>query len=175
MMAVVSDRTVRGSGSIRERSPRVWEVRVVVGFDPVRCRSVQRSFTVRGDAEEAERRRRELVAEVGVSHLLFTGEAARLTVADLLQRWFAAPHLWKRATVVSHQHVVRTLVADPLARRRLVLLTPGDVTGAICRWQAEGRSVPTISGRWLVLRSALSWVVAEDIMRANPLAGMRGP
>lgn len=66
-------------------------------------------------------------------------------------------------------------MADPLARRRLVLLTPGDVTGAICRWQAEGRSVPTISARWLVLRSALSWAVAEGIMRANPLVGMRGP
>lgn len=136
---------------------------------------MQRSYTVRGDAKDAERRRRELVDQVGVSRLVFTGEAARPTVADLLERWFLAPHLWKRATVVSHQHVVRTLVADPLTRRRVVLLTPGDVTGAICRWQAEGRSVPTISGRWLVLRSALSWAVAEGMMRANPLAGMRRP
>lgn len=86
-----------------------------------------------------------------------------------------APHLWKRATVVLHAHVMRTLLADAIARRRLVLLTPGEVTAAICRWQGAGLSVATISGRWLVLRSAVSWAVAEDIMRSNPLVGMRGP
>jgi integrase len=36
-------------------------------------------------------------------------------------------------------------------------------------------SVATVSARWLVLRSALSWAVAEGILRSNPLAGMRGP
>ena len=46
---------------------------------------------------------------------------------------------------------------------------------AISRWQAEGLSVPTDSGRWLVLRSALSWAVAEELLRSNPLAGVRGP
>jgi integrase len=162
-------------GSIRERSAGVWEVRVVVGFDDARCRSVQRSYTVRGDAEHAERRRRELVDEVGVSRVVFSGEAARLTVRDLLERWMGSPHLWKRATVVSHTHVVQTLLADTIGRRRLVLLTPGEVTAAICRWQGAGLSVATISGRWLVLRSALSWAVAEGIMRSNPLVGMRGP
>jgi hypothetical protein len=29
----------------------VWEVRVVVGFDPARARSIQRSFTVHGDTD----------------------------------------------------------------------------------------------------------------------------
>jgi len=49
------------------------------------------------------------------------------------------------------------------------------VRAAISRWQAEGLSVPTVSGRWLVLRSALSWAVAEELLRSNPLAGVRGP
>ncbi len=50
-------RTKRGNGSTRQRSPGVWEIRVVVAFDAVRGRSVQRSFTVHGDAEFAKRRR----------------------------------------------------------------------------------------------------------------------
>lgn len=33
----------------------------------------------------------------------------------------------------------------------------------------------TVSSRWLVLRSALSWAVSEGVLRSNPLAGMRGP
>jgi hypothetical protein len=40
-------------------------VRVVVGFDPGRARSIQRSFTVHGDAALAGKARRELAAEYG--------------------------------------------------------------------------------------------------------------
>ena len=69
---IASTRTKRGTGSIRQRSPGVWEIRVVVGFDAVLGRSVQRSFTVHGDAEYAQRRRRELVDAHGVNRVDFT-------------------------------------------------------------------------------------------------------
>jgi hypothetical protein len=80
----------------------VWEIRVVVGFDAVRGRSVQRSFTVRGDAVFAAQRRRELVDDHGVARVDFATAGARSTVGELLERFFDAPHLWKPATVVSH-------------------------------------------------------------------------
>src|SRR5215468_10244408 len=35
--------------------------------------------------------------------------------------------------------------------------------------------VPKVSARWLLLRGAVSWAVAEGLLRLNPLAGMRGP
>jgi len=54
---------------VRERSPGVWEVRVVVGFDPARARSIQRSFTVHGDAALAGQARRDLVAEYGSARI----------------------------------------------------------------------------------------------------------
>ena len=118
-----------------ERHPSVWEIRLVVGFDPIHSRSVQRSFTVHGprDKEAAEQRRPELVDDFGISRIAFASEASRLTVAELLERFFAAPHLWKPATVASHQHVIRALVDDSPGRRRLVALVPGDVRAAICR------------------------------------------
>lgn len=75
----------------------------MVGFDAVRCRSVQRSFTVHGDAHFAERRRRELVDDYGVTRVDFTTAGAPLTVGELLERFFDAPHLWKPATLVSHR------------------------------------------------------------------------
>ena len=46
---------------------------------------------------------------------------------------------------------------------------------AICRWRGAGVSVPKVSARWLLIRSAVSWAVAEGLLRVNPLAGMRGP
>ena len=83
--------------------------------------------------------------------------------------------MWKRATVVSHTHVVAQLARDPLSRRRLVLLSATDVTRTVRRWQADCLSIPMISARWLVLRSALSWAVADGLLRSNPLAAIRGP
>jgi hypothetical protein len=144
----VEGRSKRGTGSLRERSPGVWEIRVVVGFDPGNGRSCQRSFSVHGDAEYAQRRRRELVDLWGVSRVAITSEGARLTTADLLDRYRRAPHLWKPATMISHASVLKALVADPIGRRRLINLTAGDVRAAISRWQAEDLSVATVSGRW---------------------------
>jgi hypothetical protein len=156
MVTATTTRARRGSGSLRERSPGVWEIRVVVGFDPVLARSVQRSFTVHGDADQAQRRQHELAEELGVNRLLFSSEAARMTLSELLVRWAEAPHRWKPATVVSHVSVARALSSDCVGRRRLALLTPGDVDVAVSRSQASGVPAPTVCGRWLVLRSALS-------------------
>jgi len=168
-------RASRGTGSLRERSPGVWEIRIVVGFDPVRGRSVQRSFTVRGDREHAEARRRELVADVGIIRVDVTALGGRMTVGELLERFLAGSLAWQPATLASHRHVVGTLLADRLAQRRLAALSPGYLRATIRRWQQERLSVPTVSGRWLVLRSAVSWAVDEEFLPTNPLAGMRGP
>ena len=173
--ALERTRAKRGTGSLRQRSPGVWEIRVVVGFDAVRVRSVQRSFTVRGDHAFAEQRRRELVDDYGVSRVDYTTAGARMTVGELMERFFEAPHLWKPATIASHRPVARSLIADPLGRRRLVALAPGEVRSAVYRWQTDGLSVVTVSARWLVMRSAISWAVAEGILRTKPLAGVKGP
>jgi hypothetical protein len=98
-----------------------------------------------------------------------------VTVGELLEDYLGSAQLWKPATVASHRHVVSTLREDPLCRCRVQSLTPAAVRGAICRWRDEGVSVPKVSARWLLLRGAVSWAVAEGLLRLNPLAGMRGP
>ena len=75
---------------MRERHPGVWEVRVVVANDPVSGRSVQRSFTVHGDAGQVEEHRRNLVACLGVDRSALYCEGARWTLAELLERFVAA-------------------------------------------------------------------------------------
>jgi integrase len=153
----------------------VWEVRVVVGFDPGRARSIQRSFTVHGDAALAGTARRELVEEYGSSRSDIGRAAPAVTVGELLEGYLGSAQLWRPATAVSHRHVFSTLLGDPLCRCCLQLLTPGVMRAAICRWRGEGVSVPKVSARWLLLRGAVSWAVAEGLLRVNPLAGMRGP
>jgi integrase len=150
-------------------------VRVVVGFDPGRGRSIQRSFTVHGDAAQAGKARRDLVAGYAAPRSDMWHTASVVTVGELLDSYLGSAQLWKPATVASHRHVVSTLVGDPLCRCRVQSLTPAVMRTAICRWRDAGVSVPKVSARWLLLRGAVSWAAAEGFLRLNPLAGMRGP
>jgi hypothetical protein len=52
-----------GQGSLRERRPGVFEIRIAVGVDPVSGRTVQRSFWFHGTSEDAEERRSELATQ----------------------------------------------------------------------------------------------------------------
>ncbi|HYB17694.1 MAG TPA: hypothetical protein VEF71_19810 [Streptosporangiaceae bacterium] len=131
-------------------------MRVVVGFDAGRRRSIQRSFTVHGDAALAGKARRELVAEYGSARSDVRRTASAVTVGELLEGYLGSAQLWKPATITSHHHVVSTLAGDPLCRCRLQVLTPAVMRAAICRWRGEGVSVPKVSARWLLLRSAVS-------------------
>jgi integrase len=158
---------------MRERSPGVFEVRVVVGRDPLTGNSVQRSFTVRGDTEHAEARRRELVADHGID--LSVLHASGLTVGELLTRWFAAGHAWKPSTRIGYDCDVRALCADPIANLRLCSLDLAAMHRVVGRWQATGVTVATVSSRTKALSSALRWAVEQGILRAHPLAGMRHP
>jgi hypothetical protein len=160
---------------VRERRSGVWEVRVVVANDPVTGRSVQRSFTVRGDREFAEARRRELVERFGLDRGALYCEAARWSVAELLNRWVEAEHQWRPATRSSHESVVRFLHQDRLGGRGLAVLAPRHVEDAFARWRAAGASAALVWGRWAVLHSALAWAASERLLRSNPLEVMRGP
>ncbi len=93
---------------MRERRPGVWEVRVVVANDQVSGRSVQRSFTVHGDAGEVEAHRRELVRRFGVDRSALYCEGARWTLAELLDRFVAANDHWRPATRYSNTSVARS-------------------------------------------------------------------
>jgi hypothetical protein len=94
--ASATNRSERGTGSLRERSPGVWEVRVVVGSGPARARSIQRSFTVHGDAALAGKARRELVAGYGLTRAEDTYAAPAVTVGELMaasmQDWLYRNH-----------------------------------------------------------------------------------
>jgi Phage integrase family len=147
----------------------------MVGSGPARGRSIQRSFTVHGNAALAGKARRELVAEYGSARSDIKCAASAVTVGELLEGYLGSAQLWKPATAASHRHVVSTLLGDPLCRCRLQSLTPAVTRAAICRWREDGVSVPKVSARWLLLRAAVSWAVAEDLLRLKSLAGMHGP
>ena len=163
-----------GTGTMRERSPGSWEIRVAVGVDPVSGRTVQRSFAFHGRAEEAELHRKELAAEWAERRAVRRA-APFLNVGELLERWLAAHHDWRPATWISARSNAKALCADGLAARRVSTLKPEHVRAAMAVWSTAGASVAVISGRFRVLRSAVGWAHVERIIDVNPLSGMRGP
>jgi integrase len=153
----------------------VWEVRVVVANDPATGRSVQRSFTVHGDHQRVEERRRDLVARFGLDRSTLYCRAAGWSLGELLERFMAAEHLWKPSTRSSHASVVRFLASEPVGRVGVAALTPQGLDGRLSAWRSAGASTAVVWGRWAVLHSALSWATRQGMLRANPIEGMRAP
>jgi hypothetical protein len=153
----------------------VWEIRVVVANDPHSGRSVQRSFTVHGDAESAQDHRRDLVERFAVDKSALYCAGVRWSVGELLVRFVEAEHQWKPATWSSHRSVLRFLAADQLAGLGLAGLCPAQFEGAMVRWRGGGASVAVVWARWAVLHSALSWAVAQGYLRRAHSKGCARP
>ena len=90
---------------------------------PGPARSIQRSFTIHGDAALAGKARRELVAGYGPARSDIRRIASAVTVGELLEGYLGSAQLWKPATITTHRHVVSALLGDPLCRCRLQSLT----------------------------------------------------
>ena len=165
---------VWGQGSLRERRPGVFEIRIAVGVDPVSGRTVQRSFWFHGTANDAEDRRHQLAIQFAEYRSLRRA-APFLTVGELLERWLTAEHDWRPSTWSSARSNAKALIGDPIANRRVSTLRPDMVRVAMARWRESGATVSVVSGPFRVLRSALGWVQSESIIDRNPLRDMRGP
>jgi len=104
---------IRGAGSLRQRRPGVWEVRVCLGPDAVSGRSVVQSVTVHGDlqvAEEARGRWAEAAALVRSRRQVWSG----ITLAELLGVWLADEHDWRPSTLVGYRSTAGFLARDRL-------------------------------------------------------------
>ena len=102
---------IRGAGSLRERRPDVWEVRVALGPDPVSGRSRVRSITVHGDQEMARAAQVRWAAEAGVVRMRRHAWPG-MTVAELLAEWIAADHGWRPSTLVGYRSAAKHVAYD---------------------------------------------------------------
>jgi hypothetical protein len=88
-------------GSIRQRGPNSWQLRVYAGIDASSGRQRWATRTVRGSEAEAKRELEVFLAEADHSRL-HAG-----SVADLLDRWFATASAgWAPSTVREKRSLV---------------------------------------------------------------------
>lgn len=133
-----------GAGSLRQRRPGVWEVRVALGPDLVSGRSAVRSVTVHGDRQAAEHARQSWAAQAALVRSRLRAPPG-ITVAELLRRWIAAEHAWRPSTVAGYRSTVGYLVRDELASgapwRR-----PPSVLRAVCAILARHTAPDSVNG-----------------------------
>lgn len=107
----------RGDGTLVERSPGVWRLRVFVGLDPVTKRPRQASRTFRGTRTDALKALRTFAREVDAGE----HKGTKATVSDLFKAWLV--HLERvgrrPATLNSYRIVIKTHL-EPIRARRLV-------------------------------------------------------
>lgn len=169
-------RSRRGDGSIRERRPGVWEIRVTTGVDPSTGKSKQTSFTHHGDCDGALRRQAELVGLYGFTRPSKTSPTMpTLIVQELLEKFMKADHRWSETTWRTYRGQVAMLVKDRIRRARVDRMTPAKMQRALDRWAQDDMTATTLHRRYKTLHAAMRWAVRSGLLFDDPLAAMQTP
>jgi integrase len=158
----------RGSGTVRERKPGYWEVRV-----PARNgegKPTQISRYVKGTRKDAEKLRRRLLAEVDSGH----HQHGRKTVADLFEAWLKLVETQRAPlTVKAYRGNVRNHILPALGHLPLERLGPADLDKLYIDLRAKLAPntihlVSAIVGRALNQGVKWGWLVTNPADRSSP-------
>jgi integrase len=159
-------RRPKGEGSIRERSPGVWQLRLKHG-DRLLARTVRGT---RKDATEELARLRLDADRLAAQPI----EAATATVGDLIKAWWESPTVAAPGSPKSENSLtaasaaLRNWIGPYLGHIRLSRLTARDIERMVAAMQAK-RLKPTSVQRYLAtLNTMLNQAVAWDWIDVNP-------
>ena len=164
-------------GSLRERSPGVWELRVYTGRDPVTGKERAVSRTFRGGKREASTALSKLVGELDDPAARRRAAPARITLSALIGERLAS---WEGSatTRATYQSMLTKHIAPTVGR-----LAVGDVDTRMLdhfyRWLSDehGLSASTIKGIHSLIRGSLRQATVWGYIAVNPAveARPRGP
>ncbi len=159
------------TGSIRQRQPGSWELRVYVGLDPVTNRRRYATRTVRGSRRAATAALAELVEDAAHSRLRAG------TVGELRQRWVAtASPSWSASTVRETNSLMRCHLLPHFGHIPVTKLTTVDIDDVYAQLLRRGGrdnrplSPGTVHRVHVVLHRALSQAVGWEWIWFNPAA-----
>lgn len=167
------------SGSIRERSPGVFELRVFIGRDPVTGRVRHKSRTYRGGKRGARAALDELVAEVRGATVSSEG-----TFGYLLDRWLELVDEQRSPTTAyGYRRIVERDLRPALGEIPLNRLGPADLDALYLRLgSADGRgraggglSPAAVRQVHAVARRACAQAVRWGWLATNPAANASPP
>ena len=164
------------AGTMRERQPGVWELRVRAGRDPLRGKHRQISRTFRGSGRQASKALARLVTEAqDGSHA-----GSDKTVGELLDRWI--DHLEARGrtpkTIDGYRSLARARLEPALGTVKLRRLTPVQLDDLYQSLLGAGLSPVYVRHCHAALSTALrqavkwDWIGRSPAERATPPGAM---
>ena len=164
------------TGSLRQRGPDTWELRVYLGVDNDSGRERWATKTVHGSRRHATARLGEFVEDAGYARLRAG------TVADLLDRWIGqASPAWSSTTLAQTRSIVEHHLKPQLGDIRVNKLTTIDIDDMYrllsrCGGR-DGRPLTpgTVHRVHVVLHRALTQAVRWEWIWLNPAANSSPP
>jgi len=159
-------------GSLRERSPGVWQVRVSLGRDPATHRYRYAAATVRGTKRDAQRAAAGLVSEVDHGRIPLTKE----TFGGLLTRWLDHIEARGRApkTLVENRRMAAA-IAEQLGSKDLQKLKGSDLDALYDRLSRRGLSGTSVRRYHAVCSAALNQGIRWGLLERSPAAQASPP
>lgn len=158
-------------GTMTEREPGVWRLRVYVGRDG-NGRPIQSSSTFRGGKRKAEDALRAFVAEVERTR----SPQRDATLAQLLDRWMEhikgerTPQTWH-----GYRLKIDARIKPKLGTYRIDRLGPEPLDRQYRAWLAEGLAPATVRQYHAIVSAALSQAVKWGWIDRNPAARATPP
>ena len=163
-------------GSIRQRGPGSWQLRVYLGVGADTGKERWATKTVHGSRRHATGQLREFVEEAGYARLRAG------TVADLLERWLAnASPGWSTSTLRQNRSVIECHLKPQLGHLAVNKLTTVDIDDLyrhlLHAGGAEGRPLAagTVHRVHVVLHRALTQAVRWEWVWLNPASAASPP
>ena len=164
------------TGSLRQRGPDTWELRVYLGVDRDTGRERWATKTVHGSRRHATARLGEFVEDAGYARLRAG------TVADLLDRWMGhASPAWSSTTLAQTRSIVEHHLKPLLGDIRVNKLTTIDIDDMYRSLSRSGGrdgrplTAGTVHRVHVVLHRALTQAVRWEWIWLNPAANASPP
>lgn len=153
------------AGSVREKRPGVWQVRVSLGRDPETGKYRTLAREVHGGRRDAERAAARLLTEVSDGR----ATAARGSVGDLLQRWLEHQEARGLAprTLHGYRNFCRRITAE-LGRIELRKLKTADLDRFYGLLVSEGMSPKSVQLYHGTIRAALRQAKKWSLIMFSP-------
>jgi integrase len=161
------------SGSIREKGPNRWQIRVSAGRDPGTGRYRYVHKTVEGSKRVAQKAADELATEV--QRGMHQGQ--RGTVADLLEKWMLHLETQERApsTLIRYRSAIDVRIVPALGSFELTKLTAADLDAFYGALLKQGLHPLSVRKCHAVLSAALHQAEKWGLVDRNPIVRSSPP
>ena len=160
------------AGSIRERAPGVWQVRVSLGRDRGTGRYAYASETVHGTKRDAQRAATRLAGQADSGRVT----TSTSTLGEFLSHWLTHIEVLGRApkTMVEHRRIARE-ISDQLGDVTLRRLRAIDLDGYYGRLARRGLSAASIRRHHAVLSASLHLAERWGLIDRSPARNATPP